>query len=70
MATHSSILTWEIPWTEEPLWLQSMASERVRRNLAHIRQLVVPFIYLANIDQALTSCQILWCKLVHWQPAN
>ena len=24
MATHSSILAWEIPWTEEPGWLQSM----------------------------------------------
>ena len=23
MATHSSILVWEIPWTEEPMWLQS-----------------------------------------------
>ena len=22
MATHSSILAWEIPWTEEPGWLQ------------------------------------------------
>ena len=24
MATHSSILDWRIPWTEEPGWLQSM----------------------------------------------
>ena len=24
MATHSSILAWEIPWTEEPGWLQSI----------------------------------------------
>ena len=24
MATHSSILAWEIPWTEKPDWLQSM----------------------------------------------
>ena len=24
MATHSSIRAWEIPWTEEPGWLQSM----------------------------------------------
>ena len=27
MATHSSILTWEIPWIEEPGGLQSMGSE-------------------------------------------
>ena len=29
MATHSSILAWEIPWTEEPDRLQSMGSQRV-----------------------------------------
>ena len=27
MATHSSILAWEIPWTEEPARLQSMGSQ-------------------------------------------
>ena len=32
MATHSSILTWEIPRTEEPGKLQSMASQRVRHD--------------------------------------
>ena len=30
MATHSSILTWRIPWTEEPGGLQYMWSQRVR----------------------------------------
>ena len=33
MATHSSILAWEIPWTEEPGGLQSMGSLRVRCDL-------------------------------------
>ena len=32
MATHSSILGWRIPWTEEPGELQSMGSQRVRRD--------------------------------------
>ena len=32
-ATHSSILAWRIPWTEEPGGLQSMGSQRVRHNL-------------------------------------
>ena len=32
MATHSSILAWEIPWTEEPGGLQSMGWERVGHN--------------------------------------
>ena len=34
MSAHSSILAWEIPWTEEPDGLQSMGSQRVRRDLA------------------------------------
>ena len=34
MATHSNILAWEIPWTEEPSKLQSMGSQRVGRGLA------------------------------------
>ena len=29
MATHSSILAWKIPWTEEPGLLQSMGLQRV-----------------------------------------
>ena len=29
MATHSNILAWRIPWTEEPGGLQSMGSQRV-----------------------------------------
>ena len=29
MATHSSILAWRIPWTEEPVMLQSMGLQRV-----------------------------------------
>ena len=32
MATHSSILAWEIPWTEEPGGLQSMGLQRVRHD--------------------------------------
>ena len=32
MATHSSILAWAIPWTEEPGGLESMGSQRVGYN--------------------------------------
>ena len=32
MATHSSILAWRIPWTEEPGGLQSMGLPRVRHD--------------------------------------
>ena len=30
LATHSSILAWKIPWTEEPGGIQSMGLQRVR----------------------------------------
>ena len=32
MATHSSILAWEIPWAEEPGGLQSMGLQRLRHD--------------------------------------
>ena len=38
MAIHSSILAWEIPWTEEPGWLQSMGSQKVGHDLATEQQ--------------------------------
>ena len=32
MATHSSVLAWRIPWTEEPGGLQSIGFQRVRHD--------------------------------------
>ena len=47
MATHSSILAWEVPWTEEPVGLQSLGSQRIGRDLAteHIAVSVVGWGY-------------------------
>ena len=35
-ATHSNIVAWRIPWTEEPGWLQSIGSHRVRHNWSNL----------------------------------
>ena len=35
MATHSSVLAWEVPWTEEPGGKESMGSQRGRPDGAH-----------------------------------
>ena len=35
VATHSSILAWKIPWTEEPGGLPSMGLQRVRHACTH-----------------------------------
>ena len=45
MATHSSILAWKIPWTEEPCGLQSMGSQRAGHDCAtsmHVRIALLP----------------------------
>ena len=36
MATHSNILAWKIPWTQEPSGLQSMGLQRVRHDCARL----------------------------------
>ena len=38
MAPHSGILTWSLPWTEEPGGLWSMGSGRVRHNWSNLAQ--------------------------------
>ena len=38
MATHSSVLAWEIPWTEDPSGLQFMELQRVRHGLVTKQQ--------------------------------
>ena len=40
MATHSSIVGWEIPWTEEPGRLQSMGSQRMRKDYTQTHVLI------------------------------
>ena len=52
MATHSSILAWRIPWTEEPGGLQSMGSQRVGHNLATEQQqmAVITLMYSSSSD--------------------
>ena len=48
VATHTSILAWKIPWTEEPGKLQSMGSQRVRyiMDMQIFKQMVKFLIYL------------------------
>ena len=48
MATHSTILTWEIPWSEKPGGLQSMGMQRVRHELATKREHCMPGTHCVN----------------------
>ena len=53
MATHSSILAWRIPWTEEPGRLQSMESQRVRHNWKWLSMHACP----------LKQCMVVFCLI-------
>ena len=74
VVTHSSILAWRIPWTEEPRGLQSPASQRVRQDWgtntpSHSQGLTAPLL----LPRAYFVCFILYLKgvqvLISW-PAD
>ena len=62
MATHSSILAWEIPWTGEPVGLQSRGLQRVKHDLATKQQQMVTQKYLymcVYTEGGINSCVCL-----------
>ena len=50
MATHSSTFAWEIPWTEEPVRLQSIGLQRVGHDLANQQQQKEAVMELSNLQ--------------------
>ena len=53
MASHSSTLAWKISWTEEPVGLQSMGSQRVRHDLetnTHLKYIYCHSAYLTYMQ--------------------
>ena len=71
MATHSRILAWEIPWTEEPGGLQSMGSQRIRHDWATHTFLHTMYTILYTLHTVLVkvtqSCPTL-CSHVDCSP--
>ena len=60
MATHSSILAWRIPWTEEPGRLQSMGLQRIGHNLVtKQQQQKQPFTYTQTHTQSHLAVRAL-----------
>ena len=56
METHSNILAWEIPWTEEPGRLQPMGSQSVRHDLVKQHQHML-------IPRVTTKTRVKFCFL-------
>jgi len=59
MATHSSILAWRIPWTEEPGGLQSTGSQR----LSNFTSLHFCVSYLDMVQSSLCHTNLFFCPL-------
>ena len=55
MATHSSILAWRIPWTEDPAGLQSTGWQRVRHDLTKQQHYITLQIYVGGRKAGLTQ---------------
>ena len=71
MATHSIILAWEIPWTEEPGGLQSMGSQRVGHDVATKQQQLCPHYSISRIpysDQPQVS--LFFIQTLDHQPPS
>ena len=51
MATHSSILAWKIPWTEEPSGLQSMGSMGSQRDTTERLHFLLSFFQLNRVER-------------------
>ena len=60
MAPHSSTLAWKIPWTEEPGWLQSMGSLRVRHDWATLLSLFTFHFHALEKEMATHSSILAW----------
>ena len=65
MATHSNILAWKIPWTEEPGGLQSVEMQRVGPDRAHVHTLLT-----VCCIQMRESCSVVptLCNSTHYSP--
>ena len=69
MVSHSNILAWRIPWTEEPGWQQSMGSKRVdmTERLRHtqadtLHRIQECSIFISSLGCLEASVKQRWCK--------
>ena len=65
MATHSSILAWKIPWTEEPGGLQSMGLQRLRHDRVtnthtHIHVYILRLLSITSYYKILNIFPVLY----------
>ena len=64
MATHSSILAWRIPWSEEPGGLQSMELQRVRHDWSDLACMHAVYFPGTVKNQPASSEDIMWVRFL------
>ena len=67
IATHSSILAWKIPWTEEPGGLKSVESQRVRHDQA-LMHIGTHALYILELGVLAFALGRLLCLSEPWCP--
>ena len=68
MATHSSILTWRIPWTEKPGGLLSLGLHRVRHDWSHLARIHAPSLFILFVSifcLLIFSILYIFCLFCH-----
>ena len=60
MATNSSILAWEIPWTEEPGGLQSMGLQRVGHDYSIFKSRDITLPAKVHLVKAMVFPVVIW----------
>ena len=66
MASHSSILAWKIPWTEEPGELRSRGSQRVRHDWAHSTHKVYNVVFDIYIYIYSELIPTIYCEQLYY----
>ena len=71
MATHSSILAWRIPWTEEPDGLESLGSQRVGHSWSHWAQAGFPHLVSLCVTTSTSICLAkMKIRYIHFSPKH
>ena len=75
LATHSSVLAWRIPWTEDPGWLQSMGLQRVGHDwsnlvctysshICDVRHYMMLSMYITFVKIKIKCSTGLWIRML------
>ena len=66
IVTHSNIRAWEIPWTEEPGWIQSIGSQRVGHEQLSDQITATMSLVITYDSSVMFLLHIFWIMFLFW----